>query len=380
MHPVLILLIVSLMPVLAEAAPCVLPDKSGLRLATYNVSLNRKKHGEMYQELKSGNSSQARALAKVVQQVDPDVLLIQELDKGIKQEVLTAFHDLYLNRAGKRKVSGFPFRHHFLSNTGAQTGFDLDRNGHVGGPGDAQGFGWHAGQYGFAILSKLPFHVNEISEFRNLLWRDFEDTQISQVRTQEMPWYGADSQAVLRLSSKNHVAIPIQGPGGLIWILAAHPTPPVFDGPEDRNGIRNYDEIRLLRTMFEGDRGLINDRGESFKIPSTDDFVVMGDMNADPRKGDGRPGAIGQLLTHPKVNIEATVGKFMPKSNDLKLKDPHDTSAFGLRVDYIIPSKTLEVYQSGLCRAKTNHAKPPSDHFLVWMDVESKGNKGILSP
>ncbi len=34
-------------------------------------------------------------------------------------------------------------------------------------------------------------------------------------------------------------------PGGTVHFLVSHPTPPVFDGPEDRNGARNADEIRL---------------------------------------------------------------------------------------------------------------------------------------
>jgi endonuclease/exonuclease/phosphatase family metal-dependent hydrolase len=369
MNPLLVCLIVSVMPILAQSAPCAPPAKNGLRLATYNVSLNRKKHGAMYRELQSGSSIQARAVAEVIQQVDPDVLLVQELDKGAQQEVLTAFHDLYLAHESKGHLKGFSFRHHFLSNTGVQTGLDLDRNGQIGGPGDAQGFGWHPGQYGFAILSKLPFDVQQVNEFSKLLWRNLEGSQIDHVRTKGTPWYGLESRALLRLSSKNHVAIPIQTSGGLMWVLAAHPTPPVFDGPEDRNGRRNYDEIRLLRNLLEGAPSLINNRGQPFKIPPKDTFVVMGDLNADPKKGDGRPGAIEQLLSHSMVNLEATIGKLVPKSDQLNSTDPHDTSVFGLRVDYIIPSKTLKVFHSGLCRAKANNGKSPSDHFLVWMDV-----------
>jgi hypothetical protein len=34
--------------------------------------------------------------------------------------------------------------------------------------------------------------------------------------------------------------------GEVIHLLTAHPTPPTFDGPEDRNGLRNADEIRLV--------------------------------------------------------------------------------------------------------------------------------------
>lgn len=370
MNPLILFLLVSVLPVVANAEPCVLPNRMGLRLATYNVSLNRKNHDEMYRELKSGESSQARAIAEVIRQVDPDVLLIQELDKGTEQEALAAFHDLYLNRGSQTAVGAYPFRHHFLSNTGVQTGLDLDHNGQVGDPGDAQGFGWHSGQYGFAILSKVAFDPAQISEFRTLLWRDLKGSQIHQVRSKEKAWYGQEARNLLRLSSKNHVAIPIETSGGVVWILAAHPTPPVFDGPEDRNGWRNHDEIQLLRVMLEGASSVINDRGKAFRMPAQAPFVIMGDMNADPNKGDGRPGAIAQLLNHPKVNRAASVGELVPRSGGSQSAHPHDTSTFGLRVDYIIPSKTLKIFQSGLCRASTNQTKPPTDHFLVWMDVE----------
>ena len=33
--------------------------------------------------------------------------------------------------------------------------------------------------------------------------------------------------------------------GKTVHFLVSHPTPPVFDGPEDRNGTRNFDEIRF---------------------------------------------------------------------------------------------------------------------------------------
>jgi hypothetical protein len=36
--------------------------------------------------------------------------------------------------------------------------------------------------------------------------------------------------------------VPIDFDGRIIHLLASHPTPPMFDGPEDRNGMRNADE------------------------------------------------------------------------------------------------------------------------------------------
>ena len=38
-------------------------------------------------------------------------------------------------------------------------------------------------------------------------------------------------------------------------LLVAHPTPPTFDGAEDRNGTRNHDEIRFWADYVRPARG-----------------------------------------------------------------------------------------------------------------------------
>ncbi len=50
-----------------------------------------------------------------------------------------------------------------------------------------------------------------------------------------------------RLSSKSHWDVPVKVGNKTIHILASHPTPPSFDGAEDRNGKRNHDEIRFWK-------------------------------------------------------------------------------------------------------------------------------------
>ena len=55
------------------------PEDS-IRVATYNVALNRKKAGQLTEELESGKSKDAKALAKVLQLVRPDVVLLNEVD------------------------------------------------------------------------------------------------------------------------------------------------------------------------------------------------------------------------------------------------------------------------------------------------------------
>ena len=85
--------------------------------------------------------------------------------------------------------------------------------------------------------------------------------------------------AQLRLSSKTHADVGVAVPtvdGGFreVRVLISHPTPPVFDGPEDRNGRRNRDEIRFWSIHL--------DRPEAAGVPA----VLLGDLNADPFDGD----------------------------------------------------------------------------------------------
>ena len=62
----------------------------------------------------------------------------------------------------------------------------------------------------------------------------------------------AQEQAVLRLSCKIHWDVPVQIGSETVHFLVSHPTPPAFDGPEDRNGRRNHDEIRFWADYIPG--------------------------------------------------------------------------------------------------------------------------------
>src|SRR5690606_19592470 len=101
--------------------------------------------------------------------------------------------------------------------------------------------------------------------------------------------------------------VPVVLNGGtVVHVLVSHPTPPVFDGPEDRNGRRNHDEIRFWADYVEdGERAsyLVDDAGVRGGLAPDALFVILGDLNADPAPGagDGVPGAITQLLDHPRV-------------------------------------------------------------------------------
>ena len=78
-------------------------------------------------------------------------------------------------------------------------------------------------------------------------------------------FYDPEELDVFRLSSKNHVDVPVKIDNGTVHFLVSHPTPPVFDGPEDRNGTRNHDEIRFWADYVDPARSgyIYDDDGDS---------------------------------------------------------------------------------------------------------------------
>ena len=112
---------------------------------------------------------------------------------------------------------------------------------------------------------------------------------------------GTTDSNVFRLSSKSHWNISVEIDRKTVHILASHPTPPVFDAEEDRNGKRNYSEIRL-RTDFitPGNGDYIDDDNVIFgRLKAKERFVIVDDQNADRFDGDSTDNAILQLLDNP---------------------------------------------------------------------------------
>ena len=217
-----------------------------VRFATFNASLNRFNEGDLAAELSSPGSAQPDVIAEIIQRTRPDVLLINEFDYDDGNVALDGFHENYLKVPhGDAAPIEYPYRFAAPSNTGIPSGRDLDKNGSVGGPNDAFGFGFFPGQYGMAVYSMFPINYDEIRTFQLFLWKDMPGAVLPINPDTGESWYDEGDLEVFRLSSKSHWDIPIQIDGKTVHFLASHPTPPVFDGPEDRNGTRNFDEIRF---------------------------------------------------------------------------------------------------------------------------------------
>jgi endonuclease/exonuclease/phosphatase family metal-dependent hydrolase len=341
-------------------------DPVTLRVATYNAALARDDAGALLAELQAG-SSDAANIAQVIQRVRPDVLVLQEFDYDAQSQALAVFQQDYLavSQDGQDPIT---YAHAWViaSNTGVPTGLDLDDDGASDGPGDAHGWGEHPGQYAFVVLSQVPL-AGELRSWQNLLWSSMPDNLLP------TDFYDAQAQATLRLSSKNHVALPLDTVAGTVHLLVAHPTPPVFDGPEDRNGRRNHDEVRLLADIAAGLDWMVDDAGQSGGLPSGAALVACGDLNADPNEGDGWPGTMDALfdLSHP----ELTRGDQVPSSaGAVKAgQDATDTASWGLRVDYALPAASVDFTDTGVFWPENTEpggtAVRASDHRLVWVDL-----------
>ncbi len=401
--------------VLASGAAAASSKEADVRFATFNASLNRPSAGLLTTHLANPNVDdqfrrQAKNVAEVVQRVAPDVLLINEFDPlendaadGGPEDLLRE-NFLEVSQNGAQPIE-YPYAFVAPSNTGVATGKDLNNNGVAvttpGAPGygdDAFGFGAFPGQFGMVVYSKYPIDYDNVRTFQLFKWKDMPGNLIP------TPFYSPDEVDILRLSSKSHWDVPILVGGKTVHFLVSHPTPPVFDGAEDRNGRRNHDEIRFWADYISPGKSayIYDDEGRRGGLKPGELFVIAGDQNSDPLDGDSIPGAIQQLIEHPLVNtkvtpsspgaIEATA--LQGGANAAHRSDPQfdtadfsDTAPGNLRADYVLPRKTLQLVDAGVFWPLRSDPLsrltgvfdftawglvggfPTSDHRSVWIDV-----------
>jgi hypothetical protein len=389
-----------------------------VRFATFNASLNRGSAGTALYDLThpeaplTANSDfQASNVAEIIQRVRPDVLLINEFDYEPNLALAEAFQDFYLSQPqnGAEAIE-YPYVFVAPSNTGVASGFDLDNNGSVGGPNDAWGFGLFPGQYGMAVFSMYPIEDNDVRTFQHFLWKDMPGALLPDDIATAAPadWYSEAELAQFPLSSKSHWDVPIDIDGTTVHFLVSHPTPPVFDSAEDRNGTRNHDEIRLWAdyiTPGPTSAYIYDDAGTYGGLKPGSMFVIAGDQNSDPLDGDSIPGSTQQLIEHPLVNTKVTPSSpgaveqsaLQGGANLTHESDPQfdtadfaDTAPGNLHADYVLPSKALRISDAAVFWPLMSDPNfdlvgvftlslcsigcfPSSDHRLVWIDVRVPG-------
>ncbi len=370
-------------------APFLDTDKS-IRVAMFNVSMSEPESGRILHQTAKADNKRFQRLAAIIQHVNADVLLLCEFDhlgQGGDDGSLNNFCQHYLAQSQyQQNAISYPYRYCPPSNTGLLSPVDLNGDGICTLPEDGLGFGEFHGHFSFVILSKYPLNEDNIRTWQTLLWKAMPNALLP------TDYYSEAAQEVLRLSSKNHVVVPVLVDGKEINLLCCHPTPPVFDGNERRNAKRNHDEIQLLIDIIENAPYLIDDKKQAGGLEPEDAFIVMGDLNADMVDGDGTKSAIQRLLKHHKINRAVSCGVNTPKSEGGQHYYPWQkrkgrknewTHLAGLRLDYVLPSTHLTVSNSGVfwpdkhdplrhlildCKGKE---KPTagSDHRMVWVDI-----------
>ena len=326
-----------------------------LRIATYNVDLDRTGPGLLVSDLADADDPQIAALVRVVVALDADVILLTAFDYDRGGVALGLLAD-------RLAAAGAPYLYRFAlrPNTGLQTGFDVDGNGRVSDPRDAQGFGLFSGQGGMAVLSRLPVDAAGVRDFSAFLWPDLPGTL-----SPDAPQLAA----VQRLATTGFWDVPLITDGGPLHLLAWHATPPVFDGPEDRNGKRNHDEAAFWRLMLDG----------ALPLPAPEGpFVLLGDANLDAADGDGLREGMAALLTHPALQDPQPKGSHGRTEPDQSGDPALDTVLYddigGLRLDLVLPGASLTVTAAGVLWPP--EADPlavdlalASRHRPVWADV-----------
>jgi hypothetical protein len=335
-----------------------------VRIATFNVELTREGPGLLLRDIEDGTDPQVQAVIDVIARIQPDILALQGIDYDFGLQALSAL-------SARLGAAGVPYSTLFArpTNRGEQTGLDLDGNGRVGEAADAQGFGRFYGQGAMALLSRYPIDLDGIQDFTTVRWADMPDTRMP-MTLEGLPFPSVEAASVQRLSSSGHWIVPVWIGGTRLSLMTFHASPPVFDGPEDRNGLRNADEIRVWQQVLDGRLGTAPDGA----------FVIAGAATLDPFDSDGRHDAIRDLLSDPRVQDPVPTSAGAAQAGDQghlgeNARDTVDWPGVGrLRVDYVLPSAGLSVVDAGVFWPEAGApghqaARAASRHRLVWVDV-----------
>ncbi|WPY93736.1 endonuclease/exonuclease/phosphatase family protein [Limimaricola variabilis] len=338
-----------------------------IRIASYDPELSRDGPGLLLRDLQRGEDPQIAAMARIIAHAAPDILLLTGVDRDAQGATLDAL-------AARLQAEGAPEYSYRLappSNAGLASGLDLDGDGRTDGARDSHGYGRFTGDGAMALLSRFPLRLER--DLTGLLWRDLPGAE--QPAIEGTPFPSAEAQAARRLSSAGHWVVRAETPSGPLRLLAFAATPPVFDGPEDLNGLRNRDEIRLWQSLMDGELG---------PAPAPP-FVILGLANLDPADGAGLREAMRALLDDPRL-VDPLPGSEGGRAaaDPAHAGDPsHDTADWdappdgpgNLRVDYVLPSRDgLAVIDAGVVWPATGPlaeaAARASAHRLVWVDLE----------
>ncbi|GIT91348.1 hypothetical protein JANAI62_18040 [Jannaschia pagri] len=307
--------------------------------------MSRKGPALLLRDIERGDP-QVLAVLDVIAHARPDVLLLLDVDWDYGDAALSA-----LQAALDERGLDYAHRVSRRPNAGVPSGFDLDGNGRLGEGRDALGYGRFTGDGGMALLSRLP--LGTVEDHSADLWADH-----SAPPADVLP---VEAAGVVPLASVAQWVVPLTLGQTRLRLITMNANTPVFDGPEDRNGRRNADELRFVADLVS-----------QAPLP-----VVLGRSNIDPQDGDGLHQVMIDLLDHPALQDpepRGAGGGGLGHRGDPALDTVDFEGPGPLRVDYILPSQALRVLDSGVVWPAPGDplaevVATASRGRLVWVDL-----------
>lgn len=366
-----------------ESTTTVTKTSGDIRVATLHAQIRGGSSVEVLEELEGGMHPQARVLAETVQLNAPDVLVLTGLSYDEQQQIAATINDEYLAR-GQNGQSGIKYSHVYTAptNSGIESGADLDGDGRVGGPGDALGYGRYAGERGMAVFSTYPIVKDEVRTFQEFLWQDMPENSIPAGE------FSTLEKSVLPLPSTSLWDIPLEVPGEAehVHLVATDLNSP--PGPTGPDVARSEDQRRMVAEYVAGASWyLYDDEGAYGGLESGSPFVLAGSL-ADAQELQTWPGQeipeLSSLLEADSIQDpgpKAITEEPLAQRRDAEA-DPQATHGLtggdAVRSSYVLPAADLDVDSSGVFWPAEGefgfNLVDPSDPDspigrLVWLDI-----------
>lgn len=372
---------------LGQATPASVPPGAvKFRVATFDL------HDVRTDELRAPDSARLRSLGETIRKMRPQIILLSGLaydmpgapgfdPKGEPGSNGRRFVEKYVLASGPGQPQDGPRYRIFVDqpNSGVPSGFDFNHDGKVASDfplatdspeqrqasaaysEDCWGPGAFPGQNGMYLLvdERLEIREKEIRTFRKLPW-SYMDAAYLPETADAKPFFTDDEKANFRLASVGLWDVPIALPNKcVVHILCGGAVPPLPAGPSGLNPRRNHDEIRFWADYIEESSWIVDDAGQEGGLRRGCSFVILGNFNVDPDRGERfrEPIKTGLGATR-MINLD-----FVPAAPD----GSTTTCAGGIRADYVLPSKDIRVLEGGVWRWPEGPA--PSDHSPVWLDI-----------
>lgn len=297
------------------------------------------------EKLRKPDHPQVLSASAIIKKVRPDILSINEIEA--RAEAPQLFLDNFLERGDA------PLRYssHYVgpTNSGLPSGLPQ--------PFDLKGFGLFEEQYGIALFSRFSIVREDVTSFEGFPWSDLP-VSLSCLgdRTVEI-------HKSFPLFSTNLLNLPLRLGGRIAHVILLHASVPT---KSPFNKERNGDQLTFLNEYISG-RALPSVK----PFPVGKPFILMGDFNADPEKGEGIREAIRRLLANQILN-----GRVPSRPTFLEgggVEEPSlNAEGFSLKLDYVLPSRDFFIIKHEVFWPEEadwwNRARLASDHFLVYVD------------